>query len=176
MRLAVGLAHLLHPCLGLVDSSPHLTAETVHQPGLVLCLLLGREAVIEGLVVHVRFSFECGERRIECLHEPAISPDLAHQALAMGAKGHFAVELRRAQHPTDVVQRKAELAVEQDLLQPQQLLATVIAVAIRANAGRLEEADLVIVVECPDRDSGQFRYLLDRIVTNDVSPWLTRAY
>src|SRR5882757_649676 len=170
MAIEVSRAPALHSCLGVSDRPAHAFAQPGYQPGLVLRLLLWGKALIHRLVVHVRLSFECGEGRIERAHELSVTPDLLRQSLTMAAKGSDTVELGSIQHLADLLQRKPEFPVKEDLLQAQELVATVIAVPIPTDVSRLQEADLVVVVQRADRDARQLRHFLDRVDAHDISP------
>ena len=60
--------------------------------------------------------------------------------------------------------------MEQDLLQAQQLLPSIVTVAVRADGGGLQKPDLVIVMQRTDRNARQLRHLLDRMAAHDRSP------
>ena len=81
---------------------------------------------------------------------------------------------RVAQNGRDVVQGKAEFAVEQDVLQPLQVVIGVPAVTGSAAILRLQQPDLAVVVQRPDRHTGQVGDLPDRI-THALLPGGVRA-
>jgi hypothetical protein len=64
----------------------------------------------------------------------------------------------------DVLEREAELPVEQDLLQPPEVRQRVDPVAGGAAPARLEQADPVVVVQQAHRDPGQLRHRADRVL------------
>ncbi|MEI9850030.1 MAG: hypothetical protein WDN24_03160 [Sphingomonas sp.] len=63
----------------------------------------------------------------------------------------------------DRVERHAQLAVEEDVLQAQQLLAAVVTVPVPADERRLEQADRVIMMQRAHRHAGEARELLDGV-------------
>ena len=87
-----------------------------------------------------------------------------------GAQG---IEILTAHDPLDLVQGQLHLAVEQDLLQLQNGCLTVIAVTVSANPGRLEQPDLVIVVQGARCDPRHLSDLFDcehaRSINYDVT-------
>lgn len=64
----------------------------------------------------------------------------------------------------DLLQRHPEFAMEQDVLQAQQLLAPVVAIAVLAEERRPEQPDLVVVMQRAHRDPGEPGQLLDGVV------------
>src|SRR5690606_21536582 len=62
------------------------------------------------------------------------------------------------------------LAMDQDLLEPLQFLTSVIAVTVRPDMGGPQEADLVIMVQRPDRDARHSCNLFDRMHDRSLSP------
>src|ERR1700722_14796788 len=56
--------------------------------------------------------------------------------------------------------------MEQDLLQAQQLLAAVVAVAVGADAGRLQKPDFVVVVQGADGNARKPRHLFHRMLAH----------
>ncbi|MNT82200.1 hypothetical protein D3C72_2218950 [compost metagenome] len=71
------------------------------------------------------------------------------------------VETRRIENGRDFRQRNIELPVDEDLLQAQQLVLAVVAVAIVAGERGLQEAYFVIVMQRPHRNAGKLRQLID---------------
>jgi hypothetical protein len=111
-------------------------------------------------------SFERGQGEIEGGDQPAVAPGLGGQGLPVPSEGLDTVELRRGQHRPDGLQREFEFPMEEDLLQAQQLLAAVIAIAVLAHLGGLEQADLVVVMQGAHRDARDLRQLFDRIAAH----------
>jgi hypothetical protein len=62
-----------------------------------------------------------------------------------------------------VGESEAKLAVEQDLLQPPQVVIVVTAVSRARAPGRRQQSDLVIVMQGPDADAGQPGDLAHRV-------------
>src|SRR5690606_21457103 len=85
------------------------------------------------------------------------------QALAMCVLGRDRIEGWIIENVANLLQRHAELAVEQDLLQPQQLRLAVDAVTAGRARLRPEQADLIVVMQRPDTDAGEPRELLDGV-------------
>src|SRR5258708_11389612 len=128
-----------------------------HQPGLVFRLLFRGKAAVDQVVIHVRVSFDCGEGGLERAHESSVTLDLLHQPLAMSAKGSYTVEVGRTQYLTDLLQRKSQFPVEENLLQAEELVAAVVAISIRTHACALTTAQLVQLVRRPDATPAQPR-------------------
>src|SRR3546814_10706089 len=63
------------------------------------------------------------------------------------------VECGIVEHGGDLGQRQAELAIEEDLLQPQQFLLAVIAIAVGTDMAGLQQADRIIMMQRPDADA-----------------------
>ncbi len=83
------------------------------------------------------------------------------------------IEVTPSHDLLDVLQRHAQLPVEQDLLQPQYGLLPVVAIAVLAHTGRLEEPDLVIMMEGALGNPGQFGKLLDSVHGTMLNPNVT---
>ncbi len=65
------------------------------------------------------------------------------------------------EHPGDGREAEAEVAQQQDALQPHEGVAVVVAVAVRADPARHEQAELVVVTQRPARRAGDARDVLD---------------
>lgn len=61
----------------------------------------------------------------------------------------------------DLIERQSKRAVKEDVLRAQQLLLTVMAIAVFADACGDKKADLVIMVKRPHRDAGKPRQFTD---------------
>ena len=85
------------------------------------------------------------------------------QQLPLPAEVGAGVGARIAQDGRDLVQGEAEFAVEQDVLQPLQVVIGVPAIAGPAAILRLQQADLAVVVQRPDRHTCQVGDLPDRV-------------
>src|SRR3546814_18796178 len=63
------------------------------------------------------------------------------------------VECGIVEHGGDLGQRQAELAIEEALLQPQQFLLAVIAIAVGTDMSWPQQADRIIMMQRPDADA-----------------------
>jgi hypothetical protein len=84
------------------------------------------------------------------------------QQIAVRREGFQHVEVRPRQDVPYLRQRKTELAVEHDLLEPQRFFPTVGAVPV-APAVRPQQTDTVVVMERAHADAGQNGQLPHRI-------------
>ena len=76
---------------------------------------------------------------------------------------HDFVTVRLVEDRRDLFEREAEFSVEQDLLQPLQVGASVPAVPRVVPTARLEQPDSVVVMKGPDRHPCELSYLTDRV-------------
>jgi hypothetical protein len=88
----------------------------------------------------------------------------------MAAQGGGRVEAGIVQRGLDVAQGRLQLAVEQDLLQPQQVVPAVVAIAVAADGAWPQQPQGVVVVQRPHRNARQLRHLFDRIGAQIVLP------
>ena len=89
--------------------------------------------------------------------------DPVPQQLSLPAEVGAGIGTRIAQNGRDVVQGKAEFAVEQDVLQPLEIVIGVPAITGPAAILRLQQPDLAVVVQRPDRHTCQVGDLPDRV-------------
>lgn len=82
-------------------------------------------------------------------------PDPGGQQFVLAAQVRARVRVRVVEQRRDLLEREAELPVEQDLLQPVEVGVAVAPVARVAAAARDEQADVVVVVQCAHRHSGE---------------------
>lgn len=73
------------------------------------------------------------------------------------------VRVRVVEQGRDLVEREAELPVEQDLLEPVEVRVAVAPVAGVAALARRQQADGVVVVQGPHRDPGEAGHLSDGV-------------
>lgn len=73
----------------------------------------------------------------------------------------FNIEIRLAHNELDFVQRDIQFTVEQDLLQLQQAVLVVVAVAVATDLGWWEQADLIVVAQGAGCNTGQSSYLVN---------------
>jgi hypothetical protein len=83
------------------------------------------------------------------------------QPLMVRAKGLHRVQLA-VEDPGDAGEAQAELAQQQDLLEPQQLGLLVVAVTIGADMRRWQQADVVVMPQGAGADSRHPGHLRDR--------------
>ena len=95
-------------------------------------------------------SSDACNRPVDRVDQLGVSLRLGFQPFAVTQQHAHLVLALDVEKLRDLVQRHAELAMEQDLLQAQQLRTPVIPVAVLADPGRLQQADLVIMVQRPD--------------------------
>ncbi|GAA2584741.1 hypothetical protein Stube_28330 [Streptomyces tubercidicus] len=69
------------------------------------------------------------------------------------------VDIRIVHKGRDLIERKSELPVEQDLLQPVQVVVAVAPVTCVVTLAGLEQPDLVVVVQGAHRHTGESRDL-----------------
>jgi hypothetical protein len=113
-------------------------------------LLLGREVESHLACLHGVLH---GRRHLPQLLDPGgQQPVLAAQVCAR-------VRVRVVEQGGDLLEREAELPVEQDLLQPVEVGVVVAPVARVAAFARDEQADVVVVVQRAHRDTGEARDL-----------------
>src|SRR5690606_31317327 len=96
------------------------------QPALVLLLFLGREAYVKIGVFHRSFSrrlapLELGDRAVDRADETAVTLRFRLDPCPVRLERGEPVEGRVIEDGGDLLQREAELAMQQDLLQPQEL-------------------------------------------------------
>ena len=75
------------------------------------------------------------------------------------------IEIGLAERAADLFQGEPELAAEQDLLQTQQIVIVVEPVAGVGASDRHQQLDLVVVMESPHRNAGDFGDLFDQVRT-----------
>ena len=144
------------------DALGHVAAILFHQPGLVLGLPVGRDALVQIRVFHRAFSFKTGDRAVDRPDELGVALRLLVQPFALPAQCRQPVETRRVENGGDVREGNAELSMEEDLLQPQQFLLPVVTIAVLPGERRPQQADLVVVMQGPDRHPGQLCHLCNR--------------
>jgi hypothetical protein len=124
----------------------------------LLCVLL-RILVAEDLEPLLRREVDS---HLACLH--GVLHGLRHllqlldpggQQFVLAAQVRARVRSRIVEQGGDLVEREAELSVEQDLLQPVEVGVAVTPVAGVAALARDEQADVVVVVQRAHRDSGE---------------------
>ena len=94
--------------------------------------------------------------------DPAVEAlPLLQQQVQVGAQGGRGVALT-VEDLGDRGERQAELAQQQDSLQPHEGVLVVVAVAVRADPGGRQQADVVVVPQRPAGGAGRPRDLLDR--------------
>ena len=152
-----------HPAPRHLDAFRHVGPVAQGQPGFVTGLPLGREAVVEFVFGHVSASFEIVDRAIEGGDEPGTPCGLGHEAVAMRGQPCGAVRARGVQHAGDLGEAHVELAQDQDLLQPQELVPPVVAVAVGAHVLGLEEPDRVVVMQRAHRHAGKTRQVIHHV-------------
>src|SRR5690606_12563022 len=103
--------------------------------------LLGRDALVEVCIAHGAISVETGDRAVDRPDELGVPPGLGRKLLALLAQRIYLVESRRIEDRGDLRKRDVEFPVKQDLLQTQQLLATIVPVAVPAHMRGLQKAD-----------------------------------
>ena len=151
---------------GVHSPPPAVTAGIgVGSPPLLDLLFMGGvvEAVEHCLCHELVLSFQNVDRGVH-------RTDLALQPLLfllepaqVGSQGRRFVGLA-VEHLTDRRQPEAELAQEQDALQPNQRPIVVVAVAVRGDPARREQPLGAIVAQGAARGSGQPGDVLDRVV------------
>ena len=70
------------------------------------------------------------------------------------------VKVASAYDHLDIFEPQIQLAIEKDLLQPDESIFIVIAITVLANTGRFKQPNFIIVVECTRCNTGQFGKLL----------------
>src|SRR5688572_25849873 len=73
------------------------------------------------------------------------------------------IEVGPIEHRLDGLEREIQLTVKQDALQTQRAALVVVAVAIRADDRRDEQADVIVVMERADADAGELSELFYRV-------------
>ena len=136
--------------------------------------LIGRDdAALEGLklllIGHFRSSFDVVDGPLDS-QDQLIQPGPAGLQLCQVAlQRRLAVKGRVVQNGPDGGQVQAQLPVEQDVLQPVQLLGAVEAVSGLRGPQGLQQPRLVIPAQGPGRDAGQVRQRLDGVFHGDPS-------
>src|SRR5690606_3711756 len=113
---------------------------------------------------------ELGDRAVDRADETAVTLRFRLDPCPVRLERGEPVEGRVIEDGGDLLQREAELAMQQDLLQPQELFFLVVAVAVVADVRGLEEADLVVMVQRADGDARELRKLLDGISLHRSCP------
>src|SRR5690606_25900778 len=85
------------------------------------------------------------------------------ERVALTSKRRRTVEARIVQAALDLLERHAELPMDQDLLQAQQILLVVEPVPGSRPRGRDEKSNLVIMVQRTHGDPGELRHLFDLV-------------
>jgi len=77
----------------------------------------------------------------------------------MAAQRTQNIEVAASHNLFDLFQQDSKLPIEQNLLKPQHRLIPIITIAVIAHSRRLEQPDLVIMMESTWCDTSQFREL-----------------
>src|SRR5262249_54431708 len=90
----------------------------------------------------------------------------ARERRALLLQGPPSVEARVVERAADLLERQAQLAADQYLLQPQQIVVGVEPIARRGPTARSEQADRVVVVQRGTRHAALVRDFLHLIMTS----------
>jgi hypothetical protein len=118
--------------------------------GLQLALLR-TEHLEHRFVGHRLASLVGSDRLVDCRDHVVQPLCLCHQQVALGPQRLAAVEVGTAQQLLDVVEREPELAVEQHQLESFEIIWGVEPIASLGPPCGHDEADLVVVMQRPDR-------------------------
>ncbi len=129
----------------------------------VLLLLLLAEAFEKLLLAHVHFSCQVHDRAVDGLNEAVEPLDFLLKYATMRLQRRQQVEIRAVEDFPDLEQLQPYFAVEQDLLKPQHRVLVVMTVAVFADRRRLEQPDLVVIMQRAHADSRQIGQLFDGV-------------
>ena len=138
------------------------------QPGCIRGLLLGREIPVEICIGHIRLAVHGCDRAVNGFDEDAIAFPLRLQLFPMAHQDADLILALEVQQRRDFTKRRAQFAMEKDPLQPEQFSAAVLAITIRPDLGRCEQADLVIMVQRAHRYARNRSNLLDGQILHDA--------
>jgi hypothetical protein len=122
------------------------------------------------LVVHRLPPFQVVDGVVDRLEQPPRPREPLLQRLAVRPQRIDALEVGPAEELPDLPQLEAQLPVEEDLLQGQQLRLLVEAIPVCAGVRRLQQPLLVVEVQRADADARQRRHLLHRVRHRSPSP------
>jgi hypothetical protein len=147
----------------------------IHLLGLlgVLLLLFLRKSFKESFFAHKFVSFQIVDGVVHGLDQAFQPPGLFLQGFLVRVQCPQYIEITASHDLLDLVQRDVQFTIEQDLLQPQQGLLPVVAIAVIADTGRLEKPDRIIMMQGARRDARQFGELLDREHVPNINPDVT---
>ena len=110
---------------------------------------------------------------VHCLNETVNARSLFAQSFLVALQCAHHIIVTASHDLFDVIEWDVQLTVEQNLLQAQYSIFSVVAIAIIAHAGWLEEADLVIVMQGAGCDSCKFGELFYSEHGTTINPDVT---
>ncbi|MNV73096.1 hypothetical protein D3C71_1662270 [compost metagenome] len=104
-----------------------------------------------------------GDRAVDRPHHAGVALRLFLQTFPLPLQRFEPVETRRIENGPDVSQRDIQFAMDQNLLQSQQFLGAIVAIAVLAGECGLEQSNLVIMVQGSHRNARKPGKLIDGI-------------
>src|ERR1700733_1157884 len=127
----------------MLDADAHWLAIPLDQPGFIARLLLRAEALVKICVRHEPPSPQFCDRAIDGFNQHSIPLSLRLKLLAVLPQYTDLILAFKIKQRGDGTQRHTQLSMEQDPLQPKQLLAPVVAIAICTYTAWCQQPDLV---------------------------------